>query len=255
MTSTQAAQPLLLRVCTYNIRLGLQEGPDACARVLAAWAPDVVALQEVGRGWTMGPPGRTAAEIAKRLSLPHHVHVPAIITSEDARYGTALLSRWPIDVREVVELPQAIDEPRRLLIAGIRPGPPAGGGFDPAGIPTFTVRSTHLSHLTEERPAQGALLARRALGEAQIAPTLVMGDLNDAGPTGWLDELLATFIDAAPGPHSPHTFPTSSPERRIDYLLASTSAGVWQSAHVPCDPKTLAASDHLPVIGTLAFTP
>jgi endonuclease/exonuclease/phosphatase family metal-dependent hydrolase len=233
-----------VKVCTYNIRLGIQKGVMACADVLRPWAPDLVALQEVGRHWTMGPTGRTAAEIAQSLGLAHHVHVPALITANDERYGTALLSRWPIDVREVIELPQAVDEPRRLLIAGIRPS-------ESAGAASVTVMSTHLSHLVQERPAQGDLLAQRAHGEAQLAPTVVLGDLNDPGPTQWLDHLREDFVDAAPGPHAPATFPTDAPKRRIDYLLLSRGAGRWRSAHVPCDPATAAASDHFPVIATL----
>lgn len=232
-------------VCTYNIRLGIQEGVAACAEVLRPWTPDLVALQEVGRHWSRGPDGRTAAEVAKALGLRHHVHVPAIITERDERYGTALLCRWPIDVREVLELPQSRDEPRRLLIAGIRP-------VASADAPTFTVMSTHLSHLPEERPAQGALLARRAHGEALLAPTLVLGDLNEPGPADWLDHLLESFADATPTPHPPPTFPTSAPARRLDYLLATPTAGAWTSAHVPCDPAAVAASDHFPVLATLS---
>ena len=233
-----------MRVCTYNIRLGIQEGVLACAEVLRPWDADVIALQEVGRRWNMGPDGRTAAQIAQALGLPYHVHVPAIITEQDQRYGAALLCRWPIDVREVVDLPQAIDEPRRLLIAGIRP-------VASADVPTYTVLSTHLSHLDEERRAQGDLLARRAHGEARLAPTIVLGDLNEHGPAPWLDHLLEDFADATPGAHPPLTFPASAPAERRDYLLASPAAGRWSSAHVPCDPAAVAASDHFPVVADI----
>ncbi len=227
-------------VATYNIRLGIQAGVRACADVLARRLPDLVALQEVGRGWTMGPSGDTTAAFAEALGLPHHVHVPAIVREGDARYGTALLCRWPIDVLDVVALPETIDEPRRLLVAGLRVGGEGG--------PELRVLSTHLSHLDEERPAQGQALAARALAEAARGPTLVMGDLNDPGPMPWLARLRGAFAAADPSSPSP-TFPAEAPERRIDWLLASQ--GAWSDVEVPGGPAVVAASDHLPVRATL----
>lgn len=224
-----------MRVATYNIRLGIQEGVAACAAVLErSGTPDLVALQEVGDGWTMGPSGHTAAELAGLLGLPHHLHIPALSAPEGGRYGTAILSRAPLDTLEVVALPRRRDEPRRAWVGRV------------AGL---TVVSTHLSHLDDERTPQGEALRDLALSlAAEGGRVLVMGDLNDQPPAAqWLADLLDTFA-AAP---SPPTFPAHAPTRRIDWLLASPAAGRWETPVTPSDPAAVAASDHLPILAVL----
>ncbi len=55
--STAGAATTSVRVMTYNIRSGVDAGgqlrPDVTADVIRSYAPDVVVLQEVGRGWSV----------------------------------------------------------------------------------------------------------------------------------------------------------------------------------------------------------
>ena len=229
------------RWMTYNIRLGLQQGLGAIATIILDSGADVIALQEVGKGWTMGPPGDSIATLSALTGLPYALHVPALQTPPAHHYGHALLSRWPIQTRaDAIELlPKQDDEQRALLTSCIH---------TPQG-PVHLI-STHLSWIGD-RPAQGDLLVTRAKALAQLhpgGPTLVLGDLNEHDPsTPWLAELLAWGQDAD-GQRQRLTFPAQAPTRRIDYLIAH--GGRWEQVAVIEDAQ---ASDHFPVVADLVW--
>lgn len=220
---------------TYNIRLGIQQGVEAVARVIAAQSPDIVAIQEVGRNWRMGSAGDTAAEIAEYGGFEHHAYVTCLHEEGDHRYGHALLSRWPIESREIDLFSKEIDEQRAALVCEIP---------TPAG--RVQVVSTHLSHRPPERSMHGTELVQligRLLDEQ--TPTLLMGDLNEDEDVDWLNVLTDRMNDAgelAPEP----TYPARQPQARIDYLLIH--GGRWLDARVLEEQE---ASDHRPVIGQL----
>ncbi len=225
-----------MKVMTYNIRLGLQEGLEAVADVVKEHAPDILALQEVGRHWTMGPPGDTAARLAEKVGLPHYQYVTTICEQDDARYGHALLARWPIEQREVFRFSQDIDEPRAALIAQIDSdeGP-------------LTVVSTHLSHRDAERQVHGTELVELVSGVlSPTQPTLLMGDLNDEDAE-WLGALEDTMANAG-ADVGECTYPNPDPLVRIDYIMAH--GGRFTAARV-VDEKT--ASDHRPLVAEVAF--
>ncbi len=227
-----------LHVATYNIRLGIQKGLPAVADALRVTpALDLIALQEVGDHWRMGPEGDSTAEISELLALPYSVHVPAIEEPHDDgvhRYGHALLSRYPFSHTEVIDLPRNKDEPRALLHAVVD---------TPAG--PLEVLSTHLSYLDEDRPAQGEFLLRWLAAHPATSPRMIMGDLNAPDDEPWLSTLLTDFTDAD-GDQRRHTFPSDAPDRRIDYIL--THAAKVEEVRVIEDPET---SDHFPLLATL----
>ncbi|WP_164855968.1 endonuclease/exonuclease/phosphatase family protein [Lujinxingia sediminis] len=233
--------PHQLRVMTYNIRLGIQEGLYAISQVIDEADADVVALQEVGHHWTMGPSGDSTARLSALTGLEHHIFIPAIIEDrpgqEPARYGQALLSRWPILEVQVDPLPQIRDEPRRL--ARVLIDSPAGA---------VEIFCTHLSYLEEDRPQQGQVLRERIcaapLCGADDAPVarFIMGDFNEPERAEWLEALVAVCDD--PGaPEAIETFPAHQPDRRIDFVLGQ---GARALAHRVLENAT--ASDHLGVL-------
>lgn len=216
---------------TYNIRLGIQKGLPPIADVILEAQADIVALQEVGRHWTMGPKGDSTAALAELTDLRYSVFAPAISRLGPAHYGHALLSRWPLTHPTIVELPRVVDEPRVLLKTTI---------VTPAGA--LNVIATHLSHI-EDRPAQGRVLEEHALSSAR--PTLVLGDLNEYRLDGWLESLSTSFNGVgATGP----TFPAHAPTRCIDYVLSSGLKRYRTEVLFDED-----ASDHRPVVAQLGF--
>lgn len=221
---------------TYNIRLGIQQGLPALSQVIQRFAPDVLAIQEVGSHWKMGPPGDTTTTLSTLTGLEHALYVPCII-EQSARYGHALLSRWPISAHTIIPLEQLKDEPRALLQATITP---------PQRAP-ITIISTHLSWLESDRPTQGAQLLQLAQTLiSQGHKLIIMGDLNEDSPAAaWHQQLLTTLHDAD---HTLRrlTYPSSAPRLRLDYLL--TNIAPWQQPHIIEDAQ---ASDHFPLSALL----
>ncbi|RAL25085.1 hypothetical protein DL240_02400 [Lujinxingia litoralis] len=230
-----------LRLMTYNIRLGIQQGLEAIADVIQTYAPDVVALQEVGHHWSMGPSGDSTGRLSQLTGLHYHSFIPAIVHDipgrQPARYGQGLLSRWPIAELSIDPLPQHNDEPRRLARASIE---------SPAG--PIEVWCTHLSYKESDRPAQGAHLeASLRQAPACGAPgaplaRFVMGDFNEPEPVDWMSGICTLCLD--PGaPEATWTFPADAPDRRIDFVLGQ---GARPLSHRVLDHPR--ASDHRPVL-------
>ncbi|MGM0556268.1 MAG: endonuclease/exonuclease/phosphatase family protein [Myxococcota bacterium] len=228
-----------MRLMTYNIRLGMQRGVARIAEVIVEHDPDVVAVQEVGRHWTMGPPRDTARELSEATDLPHYDFVTTIRVDRDqgapAEYGHAVLSRWPIERVHRHDFTQDVDEPRAACLYRIA---------SPDG--PVQLLATHLSHLENERAVHGPeLLLLVANFGAGDQPLFVTGDLNEpSSQRTWLSELRDLLLDAADaaGQDIP-TFPAEEPDVRIDYLLADR--GRWSGYHVV---EELFASDHRPVV-------
>ena len=226
----------ILHLTTYNIRLGIQQGLPAVAEVLKRQPGlDIVALQEVGDDWRMGPTGDCTEELARLLGLNHFLHVPALkeehSDGSDARYGHALLSRWPLQGPRIISLPQYEDEPRALLDVEIK---------TPLG--SVDVASTHLSHRDSDRPGQGEFLIRwLRQNHSPHRARFVLGDLNAPPTEDWISQLLKSWEDADGEKNRP-TFPADQPSRRIDYILAQGARCLFADV-----PEETEASDHRPV--------
>src|SRR5690606_4645090 len=90
---------------------------------VVAWldrlAPDVVCLQEV---WATGDEPSTAHGIAEAAAGRWHVAFdgapfdPRLWPDESMRFGSAILSRWPIEDQALHRLPTVSDD---LMIAGV----------------------------------------------------------------------------------------------------------------------------------------
>ena len=207
-----------MKVATYNIRLGIQSGLEAVADVLTEVDADVVSIQEIGRHWVMGPSGDSTEALARLSGYPYWVFSPSIqMSASVAQYGHALLSRAPISNPTVHRLPQDQDEPRTALVSRIA---------------DTNIVSTHLSHIGDvvrQLPALKALLATEPwllLGDLNLRPA-ELGELGRAG--FWADATQATF-------------PSTSPERRIDHI--AVSEGRLEDVELFGDSNT---SDHLGV--------
>ena len=155
------------------------------------------------------------------------------------QYGTALLSRHPIDVPRNTLLPRFPGSEQRGLLDAV---------VDVAGHATrFLV--THLQHdNAAERLAQVEAILQQAEGGL---PTVLLGDLNARPDSAEYARITESFDDvwAAVGQGPGHTFDALEPHMRIDYIL--TGAGVRPvNARLVRTP----ASDHLPVVAELALS-
>ncbi|WP_105104206.1 endonuclease/exonuclease/phosphatase family protein [Microbulbifer pacificus] len=247
----QATVTKTLRVMTYNVHICKgtdgKLSPERIARVIARYAPDVVALQEVDvrRQRTGGID--QAHQISRLLAMDCHFQ-PAMHL-EDERYGDAIMSCYPV----------------RLIKKDILPGPPTNSrlpGFaEPRGAlwievdfhgTKVQVFNTHLGLSKAERLRQiDALTGKEWMGSEQCPrPRILVGDFN-ALPGSQEIKRMSAFLDDTQlklKGHKPKgTFFSRLPKARIDYVFVDPELEV-HGIHVPRSELTRQASDHLPLI-------
>jgi endonuclease/exonuclease/phosphatase family metal-dependent hydrolase len=222
---------------TYNIHGG--RGLDAridlgrVAAVIEAFAPDIVALQEVDVGRPRSGGVDQAEDLARRLGLVP-VFAPTI-DNGDGRYGIATLTRLPVESQRQICLPahrHRPTEPRCALVTKLRWD---GGELE--------MINTHLSTLFRERPGQVAAIADTMAGEALV----IAGDFN-CTPWSPAYRVLSRRLQSAT--RFARTWPAPAPLVPIDHILyrgnlRAAAAGAWTGG-----PARM-ASDHLPVVAEL----
>ncbi len=228
-----------LRVMTYNLHNGFDTdghlGMEALAAVIEAQEPDVVALQEVSRGWVTNGSVDTLAWLAQRLDMHAHYAPTA-----DILWGMGILSRAPI-----IEGGSAMLPPEDLLLKrgyewavvdlgedGRRPG--SGSGIGHSGSPA------------DIRVVQAQALVKAWKG---TSPLVVAGDFN-ARPSDPEMGLIAAAgmedVVTASGLTPGYTFSSAAPYKQIDYI--------WLSADLTATDVTIpfsTASDHFAVAATI----
>lgn len=249
MTSTRTQDglpPRLVRILTYNVHACRgadgRTDPARIAEVIARCRPDIAALQEVDVGRARSGGVDQARLIAAHLRMNSHFH-PALHLA-DEQYGDAILTALPARLMRAGPLP-SIGEPRGAIWMAVD----IGGA-------ELQVINTHLGLRRRERIVQvSTLLGPGWLGSAECrrGPTVILGDFN-AVPSSVPYRNLARHgrdvqLDAASRPRA--TFPSRFPLLRLDHIF--TGEGIETvEAEVRSDMLTRMASDHLPLVATVA---
>lgn len=228
-----------VRVLVYNLHNGVnpygQLDLEAVARAIEAENPDVVALQEVSRGWIVNGSVDMLQWLAQRLQMPY-----VWGETEGLTWGNAVFSRYPILTAETHPLP-----PHNLLLHR---------GFILSQIDVGAAEPLHIinSHYhqieadSDIRVAQTQAILAFWNGRAH---TLLVGDLNARPDTPEMALLReAGFTDAldAAGISPGYTYSSLDPDRRLDYIWYTadlTAAGVRIT--------TATASDHLGIVAAI----
>jgi len=244
MTSSQDENvrlPLTLRVMSYNIRHGLgmdeQVDLDRVGAVLARYAPDLVALQEVDCRVPRSGNVDQAAELGRITNM--RARFGAAMPLDGGEYGNAVLSRFPVVRVENHALPHSERrEPRTALVCWVAPAPGVEVAFG----------STHLDYLEDptDRLLQAREIDRWLSGRED--PAILAGDFNAPWGDASLRALAEHWLDTAGGNHEP-SFPADVPEIRIDHVLAGPPDR-WRVKDFRVVEESL-ASDHRPVLATL----
>jgi hypothetical protein len=195
-----------MRVATFNILHGRcpeddEVHVDRFAGAVAALDADVLALQEVDRNQVRSGNADLTAVAAEAMNARHHRFVAALSGSpgstwlaatgheqpDDAAYGIALLSRYPLEAWQVIRLPPVPtrvpmrfggrlrptwvrDEPRVAVAADVAtplgdltaaPAAAAGAGGGPAPSPAAADRRPQHGP-GDGRPGQRPAAARHA---------------------------------------------------------------------------------------------
>ncbi|MFC6236464.1 endonuclease/exonuclease/phosphatase family protein [Longivirga aurantiaca] len=232
--SSAAASGRTVTVMTYNIRSASdvdgQIRPDVVADIVREFDPDVLLLQETGRGWPIHASTDVAAVLERELG-----YAAAFMGSADDTFGNVVLSRLPFDVTATGYLPD-VGGQRRSYIAVM---------VDVGGSPLLVVNS----HLEDRSvPQIEALLA--VAGDT--SPAVVLGDLNT-----WPDlEEAAAFtatglvdvVDASGDVCRTTSAQPTRPCDRPDWILVTPDLAI-DAVSI----GTVPASDHLPIVATLTL--
>ncbi len=244
-----------MRVATFNILHGRSPADDLVdvdrfADAVKSLDADVLALQEVDRNQPRSANADLTAVAAEAMGADEHRFVAALSGSpgatwmaatgdeqpDEAAYGIALLSRYPVLSWEVVRLaspptrvpmwfrgsrtPELVrDEPRVAVAARVE---------TPGG--ELTVANMHLSFV--------GWWGRRQLRQVMatlhdVEPLLLVGDLNmTAEPAERITGLRSLL-------HGP-TFPADDPREQLDHMLCRGDVG----EAVAADVHMLPLSDH-----------
>jgi endonuclease/exonuclease/phosphatase family metal-dependent hydrolase len=242
----------MLRLLTYNIHSG--RGADGrldlgrIVAVIAAEAPDIVALQEVDVGRKRTDSVDQAHELAERLGMKASFQ-PALRVEEE-QYGDAVLTALPIARIKAESLPGY------ALLPNLEPRGALWVSIETDNGP-LQIINTHLGLIPREQQAQAKELAGPAwLGcAARRDPLMLVGDLNTTRGTSAYKLLTKELADATRQiPHRRRiaTFPSRSPVLRIDHVLISPGIRVVE-ARVPATLQAKMASDHRPLVVDFEF--
>jgi endonuclease/exonuclease/phosphatase family metal-dependent hydrolase len=234
-----------VRLVTWNIHGGLgRDGrcdPGRIAALLQDMKCDVAALQEVG-----DVNRARETELADQASwlgrrLGWYVAYGPNLVRRGRPYGNAILSRYPIAHAHNYDLSVPRREPRGCLRADLTLP-------DGRSVHVFDL---HLGLSGGERRRQAAMLFSADLlrDAALAAPLVLCGDFNMWSPLpGPIFRLLRTALyDAAVVARSRRaTYPSALPLLRLDRAFVDASMEV-KACGVVNDPRTRAASDHLPL--------
>jgi endonuclease/exonuclease/phosphatase family metal-dependent hydrolase len=219
---------------TYNLNNGFNtKGKldiDEIANVIESNRPDIVALQEVSRGWVVN--GRL--DMLEWLS--YRLHMPYVFgPTADPYWGNAILSRYPIVAysRENLPPPELVIR-RGFTVALIDLG-------NDQQIKVIATQFDNVEWGTEihQQQAQTIIDFWGGLGD-----TILLGDFSAQAPSQAVGKLYqANLKDSTMGWKAANTYPSNNPKERIDYILISpdlsaSDVGVLSST----------ASDHLPVV-------
>lgn len=238
------------RLMTYNVHSCIgsdgRHSPERIARVIARHAPDVVALQELDVGHGRSEGVHHAEQIAELLEMRYHFH-PSLKLGA-AEYGTAILSRFDMEVIRAERLPGPTGlEPRAAVWVRLATD---DGPVD--------LLATHLGLRPRERTRQmQALLGPDWLGSPDaLRRKILCGDLNSPPSSrpyrlaaARLTDAHAGVIDGQQGQSLASTW---LGWLRLDHVFVGDGL-LPVSAEVPATRLARLASDHRPLTVELKF--
>ena len=246
LATLQAAEPLRLRVLSYNIHhaagVDRQLDVERIARVILSVKPDLVALQEVDQNAPRTNSIDQPAELSRLTKMP--IVFGANIPLQGGHYGNAVLSRFPITRYENHLLPN-IDagEQRGFIEADLS---------IPGSKTPLLLLATHFDFRPDERERiASAKMINELAAKHPGRPALLAGDLNATPKSQTLQTLGRQWTVANEEPLA--TVPVNDPNLQIDFVLFRPQDR-WKAVEVRVLDESV-ASDHRAILAVLELLP
>lgn len=228
-----------LRIMTYNLHQGLDTegymGMEALARVIDGTGADVIAMQEISRGWYINSSMDMLPWLSQRLGMPY-LFQPAA----DPIWGNAILSRYPVLEHGQGTVPKGAGVMKRgYLWARVD----VGNGED------LLVIATHLHHIESEHEVRIPQVQTILDFWGGRERTIILGDMNSWPDSPEMDLFREAGLQdafALIGRGDGYTFASNNLYERIDYLWVTSDLQVSELVI----PQST-ASDHLGVALTV----
>jgi len=228
-----------VRVMTYNLHQGFDVrgylGMEALAKTIETGNADIVALQEVSRGWFIDGSVDMLTWLSQRLNMPY-IYGPV----GDPLFGNAILSKYPVLEYKNELLPKG-DVPLQRGFLWVK--------IDLGNNEELFMIATHLHHVDEDNHVRKPQIEAIVDYWGNHDETVILGDMN-AKPhypetqIYYNSGLLDTFNEAGTG--NGFTYSSDNPDKRIDYI--------WISPDLAASDFVIpesTASDHLGIAVTI----
>lgn len=245
--------PATIRVATYNVRgcvgMDRQRSETRIAEVIASFSADIVGLQELDFSRQRSAGVDQARLIAEQLGWKFFFH-PAM-RKEEEQYGDAIVSRYPLTLKQAIELPG--DAPwycreKRVAI----------WAEAETNLGAVQFINTHFGLGRGERLLQAKLLTSADwLGAIPSdVPLVLLGDFNSVRRLSRTYRHLAAHLRdvrtmVQPGRAFP-TYPTVYPALAVDHIFVNAALRATD-LNVHRTPLAQLASDHFPLVATVAL--
>ena len=235
-----------MKLMSYNIHYGTdtfnKRNLERIAETIRAADPDIAGLQEVDKHWSDRSAfmdlGHSLAETLgmQLVFAPNLDRDPRAPGEPRRQYGTAVLSKYPIIRSRNYSLSSFGGEQRGMLETEI--------GTPDRRLMFYNI---HMGLTSEQRMKQ----AEEALDimKGSELPLVLVGDFNARPDSEEIGRFKRSGLsDTFSGIADVNTFPSITPEVRIDYIFYNDQMELVEREVVASD-----ASDHRPVVGTYRF--
>lgn len=249
-----------LKIATYNIGKNETSGDvkdfKQLSQAIKNIDADIISVTEIDNNTVRSGKINQLETLAKANGL--YFHFGKALDFDGGEYGVGVLSKYPIDKAQVINLPSGQAEQRIVLLTQI-----SKPGFDSPII----VMTTHLDWQKDPsvRIGQVRHILDVSIGDASsefndIATSikLLAGDFNSTAGEPPIVELNYFWNPVNKTGADERSWPAANPALDIDHIF-TFKGQKWnvKKLTVPQDSSTFiwsAASDHLPVIAELELT-
>ncbi|MBF4161893.1 endonuclease/exonuclease/phosphatase family protein [Nocardioides acrostichi] len=235
-----------LSVTSFNIHSGFnpprtRQMLPTLAAEMKAMKSDVFLLEEVDQNRIWSGRVNQPEYFANALGM-EYAFATNVLRPGNSRYGTAILSRYPILESHNYLLPRPGNTQQRGLLRVV---------IEPVPGRKVSLYVTHLEATSyAARVAQARVVAARIASDPN--PVVLGGDMNSRSSSTTMALLRQRLVDtwSAAGRGNGLTHPNARPNARIDYVFASPSLGTTLTQVVPGT-----VSDHRAVRSVLDLAP